>query len=270
MCKLLIASLCLFSALLVAEQRQLTVAVFNYPPALILGDEKRPGYCFEIVERIYSAQGYQVNKVQLNLARAIHEVVNTNIDILCAIGKENSPNLLLSTIPSARLKYYFWARKNMPFEYTGPDSLNGYTLVNVKGYNYGPASPEFQRYLESHPRSVRTLTGENAITRAFSMIRDNKIDLFCIDEWTADYTLQKLGMRDEFHSVGELPNYFDGFLAVSPTHPKAYALLAQYEKGYIELLERGVINRIHRKYGVHLEEVVQYARSKGRDTSTND
>jgi polar amino acid transport system substrate-binding protein len=245
----LILVLFLFTQVVVAKS--LSVAIYDFPPVFIVNNNDKPGYCYEIVEHLYTRLGYQVSKVELNFPRAMKSVENQEIDIVCAVNSFNSQELALSKEPLVNIAFYFWAHKDSDFYYDGISSLAGRGILNITGFNYTPASPAYQNYLEQNDRQVNYLTGDQPLRRAFNMLALGRADTIALDRDNAFYNLKKLNIQSEIKLVGKLPNVLKGYVGVSKSHPQRQRLLNQFDEEYPKLLESGFVESIHQKYDVY-------------------
>ena len=250
---IIIAGDCLavLAASKLSGEKILRVAIYTYPPLLYRqGDDW--GYCLEIVKAIFEPKGYAVQPEFLPVARAIIETENLNQDAICAINPFNSKNLSLASYAVAKLTYSFWVRETSNFSYTGIESLQDQQLITIIGYNYTLPDKAYQEFL-SHPdnqRQVTKLSGSEPIKRGFKMIAQHRADSICLDEHSANFTLQENDMAHLFKKAGSLPNTLYAYFGVSQDHPEKQLLLAIYNKGFLELYETGVIRTILAKYEV--------------------
>lgn len=231
-----------------ASAKTISVAVFDYPPILVMGDDENPGYCFEIIEKIFKDRGYRVEKHELPLARAIRSVETGAIDMICAINPHNSWNLVPAFIPNVSMKFHFWKRADDDFEFTGIDSLADRSVLNIAGFNYRAISPMYQSYLSSGDSKVLNLSGEAPMLSAFRMIARGHADVICLDEHSAVYLLNKLGLSERIVPAGGFDTPFLAYPAVGPDHPRGAELLREYEAGFEALRQTGFVDRVVGKY----------------------
>lgn len=231
-----------------ASAKTISVAVFDYPPIFVLGDDENPGYCFEIIEKIFEARGYQVEKHELPLARAIRSVETGAIDMICTINPHNSWNLVPAYIPNVSLEFLFWKRADDDFEFGGIDTLADRTVLNIVGFNYRAISPMYQAFLNSDDETVLNLSGEAPMLSAFRMIDRGNADVICLDEHSATYLLNKLGLQDRIVPAGGFQTPFLAYPAVGPNHPRGTELLREYEAGYEMLRQTGFVEKVVSKY----------------------
>lgn len=237
-----------FSIYGTASAKTISVAVFDYPPIFVLGDDENPGYCFEIIERIFEVRGYRVEKHELPLARAIRSVETGAIDMICAINPHNSWNLVPAFIPNVSMEFQFWKRADDDFEFGGIDTLADRTVLNIVGFNYRSISPMYQAYLNSDNGAVLNLSGEAPMLSAFRMIARGRADVICLDEHSAAYLLNELGLQDQIVPAGGFQTPFLAYPAVGPNHPRGTELLREYEQGYELLRQTGFVEKVLGKY----------------------
>lgn len=230
--------------------KPLSIAIYDYPPVFIVNNGNNPGYCYEILHKLYSDLGYEVSKVEFNFPRAMRVVADQEVDIICAVNPFNGENLARSKVPLVTIKFYLWARQNSDFIYTDVASLAKKRIINITGFNYSPASVAYQSYIEQHPEAVSHLTGDKPLARAFQMIAMGRSDIIALDHDNALYNLQVNNLQAEIKQVGKLPNILNGYVGISQNHPDKDKLLALFDHEYPKLLASGFVSEIHQKYGM--------------------
>jgi polar amino acid transport system substrate-binding protein len=241
----------LVNSVAMGAEKTLKLAMYTYPP-ISYHENDDWGYCYNLVKTIFEAKGFQVEPSLYPVIRAIVQTEELKTDAICVINPFNSPNLSLATYPNARLTYSFWVRKNSTFRYTGIASLKGVNILSIKGYNYTLPGKEYQDFLEdkANEATIRELSGDDPLGRAFQMIDKNRAVTFCLDEPSAMFTLKKLNMVDDFKQAGSLPNVLFGYFGVSKNHPDKESLLQIYNEGHEALYRSGKLASLLKTSGI--------------------
>ncbi|MGS2719798.1 substrate-binding periplasmic protein [Paraglaciecola aestuariivivens] len=250
-----------------SNAQKLSVVIFDYPPVMIINNSDSSGYCYEIIEHLYSKLGYQVTKFELNLSRALRSVEAQEIDLICAINTFNSKYLAVSKQSLMSIVFYFWARNDSSFYYDGVSSLEGQRIINISGFNYSSTSQAYQNYLEQSDNIIK-LGGEIAIKRAFNMINLGRADIIAIDKDNAYYNLKQINLQDKIKMAGRLPNALPAYLGVSKKHPQKQQLLNQFDTEYPKLIQSGFVDKLLKKYDIQItESTTQFAKPASSCTS---
>ena len=225
--------------------------MYSYPPVTFYKDGDW-GYCYQLVKTIFEENGYQVKPRLYPVIRAIKHTEQRRDDAICVINPYNSKKLDLAKYPNTRLNYYFWVTADSQFQYEGIESLKDKRIITVKGYNYTLPGKTYQQYLDSHENTdrIQVLSGADPLKRAYRIISINRADTICLDEPSAIYTLNKIGMVKHFKKAGHLPKPLFGYFGVSENHPHKVTLLNIYNKGHIKLYKSGKFAAILEKYDV--------------------
>jgi ABC-type amino acid transport substrate-binding protein len=240
----------LYSPKAAAKLERVTVAYYDYPPVFILNKPDSPGYAVEIVTNSFAAQGVDVELIALNLPRAIALAEDAEVDVIAAINPFNSERLALSTIPIVAIDYFLWVPKSASWTYSGPSSLENLNILSIIGYDYRPASPAFQKYLNQHPDQVTYLTGDKPLQSALQMLNRKRADVIALDRDNTQYHLNNFGMSDSIKIAGRLPKTLKGYMATSLIHPNKEEILATFAKGYAKIFSTDRLLALKEKYAL--------------------
>jgi ABC-type amino acid transport substrate-binding protein len=140
--------------------------------------------------------------------------------------------------------------KSASWTYSGPSSLENLNILSIIGYDYRPASPAFQKYLNQHPDQVTYLTGDKPLQSALQMLNRKRADVIALDRDNTQYHLNNFGMSDSIKIAGRLPKTLKGYMATSLIHPKKEEILATFAKGYAKIFSTDRLLALKEKYAL--------------------
>jgi ABC-type amino acid transport substrate-binding protein len=230
-----------------SQNKSIEIALFDYYPFL-LKDSTDKGYAFDITKAAMEKSGYTVTERFLPLIRAITETIQLKHDAILGLNPSHTSAIAFSKSPITSLRFMVWGRKDMDWKYDSIDRVKEVEVLTVSGFDYTSSDKAYQEYINSKPKNVRVLFGDDAVQTAFKLIEKKRGDIFSLDIDQAAAILDSLGIADKFKAVGELNNLYFGYFGVSQDHPQKAVLLDAYEKGMSELQKSGELKSIVQRY----------------------
>ena len=196
-----------------------------WAPAMIppggKGSSERHGFLVDMFAEIYSQNGYQVTFQEMPYLRAVREVESGNCDMSPSATLAVSSTALFSKTPSYFSEYVFFSRREVPFKYTGVDSLKKVIVGNVPGYDYSSLDPDFQKYLnQKNNKMVMTVSGNASVDRLFRQMAMDRVDVFCEDLNVGSFLIDSMGIGKDVKIAGALSKKLQLYAIFSPKDVK--------------------------------------------------
>ena len=115
-----------------ANESSIKVAVIDWCPFICPDDPERPGMLVEYTRAIFLPSDVSVDFVVHNWSRAIKLAREGKVDALLAPAKDEAPSLKFPDTEIGVQRFCFFSRAEDPWEYQGPDSLNGRAIIHVR------------------------------------------------------------------------------------------------------------------------------------------
>jgi polar amino acid transport system substrate-binding protein len=219
------------------------------------------GVVIDMLEQIYTAEGYELEYYEVPLARGLDMVAEGLCDILpeYLYSKNSEKNFVYATEPTFAYTSAFVVRRDDPWRYNGIQSINGKRIATGPGWDYSSMSVDYQNYIDDPKNSsfVEVIAGyDDVVDRVFHMIRENRVDLYVDNELVLQYVLNRLNLNDDLKIVRPgLEKKLVEFPIFSKKIPatKRQELIRIWNEGRLSL--KGTKeNMLLKKYNVTLEE----------------
>jgi polar amino acid transport system substrate-binding protein len=219
------------------------------------------GVVIDMLEQIYTAEGYELEYYEVPLARGLDMVAEGLCDMLpeYLYSKNSEKNFVYATEPTFAYTSAFVVRRDDPWRYNGIQSINGKRIATGPGWDYSSMSVDYQNYIDDPKNSsfVEVIAGyDDVVDRVFHMIRENRVDLYVDNELVLQYVLNRLNLNDDLKIVRPgLEKKLVEFPIFSKKIPatKRQELIRIWNEGRLSL--KGTKeNMLLKKYNVTLEE----------------
>ena len=236
-----------------AQQKELNIALYDYPPMSQKKINGSWGYCFDILQKAFPTKKYSLKPHLVSINRALKSTQEAKYDGICSINKDLAKLYQLETayFNNSKAQLSYWVRKEDKWLKPGKTNLNLFKskkVIYIKGYNYSSASKEFQRLVESK-NSIK-LTQNDAIKRAFDLINEKKADMICLDTSHVVNAIKDKTFLKRFKAIPTEFKVIHGFFGISRKHKNKDELLKDYHQGHKKLLRSGQIDKILRSHGL--------------------
>jgi polar amino acid transport system substrate-binding protein len=192
----------------VAQGETLKVCYDQWAPMTIFptGDETGRGVVIDMLDEIYSSQGYDIEYYEVPLARGIAMVADGDCDMLpeYVYVAEAEKDVVYAAEKTFAYTTAFVIRRDDPWRYNGVKSMEGKRVATGPGWDYSAASVDYQNYIDNPANEafVEVISGyDDVIDRIFTMIRDGRVDLYADNELVLQYVLNRLNMKDDLQVV---------------------------------------------------------------------
>ena len=219
-----------------------TVGFYNYPPMMIEQDKtgiyqdifdelsKLTGDTFSVQYYPYSRIGLLFNSGQLDIEPGVYPG-----------WVRNQPTPGMFSLPFGKVVDVMVFAPGKAFPVTRPEDLRGKSVGLVRGYAY----PDLRALIEAGQIDRRNALNEAQLLEMLARLR---FDQIVVNKAIAQYS-QTRGPEYRNLEIGDVMNSFDVSMRV---HPRHGAWLNKLDAAILELKQRGVIEKIYAKYGVHL------------------
>ncbi len=210
----------------------------------------QPGYELEVVNAIFTQEGYDIRYDFLPWARAIEEVTEGRLDALLSPAKDEAPGLIFPEESIGVLGWCFYTEKESSWNYEGVASLKQVKLGFLHGNDFGG---EVQEYIEQNSNSNNMLIQPNFQTNwqetNFKKLAMGRITAILDEPFGLDYFIKKHNLNNQFRKAGCLEGQ-SMYIAFSPENPMAKKYANMFDHGIRELRKSGELKKILFSYGL--------------------
>ncbi len=226
------------------------------------------GFAIDLVDAIFTAEGYQIEYMVLPYIRAIKMCRNGELDILPGMWPDHAPDFLFSK-PIGISERVLVQRKGDPWRFSGMSSFDGRRIGSMlfdpesKTKPLGPQPEQdapfarqwswfvLSEYQKERSQVVQFLSGEDMITRQLTKLLLNRIDMYMEDRNVIHYLAKKRGVFDQIDLIevsgGDVR---DVAVAICPQNPNAQTLVDIFNRGLAALRSSGELARLLRRYNL--------------------
>ncbi len=202
---------------------------------------------FDIIDAIFSAQGFNVSLEIVSWKRAVSVVESSKADIIPGIlNGDNYPNLSFPEASISQFEACFISSKSSVWRYLNYSSLVGKKIGLINGYDYDFV--EIIKLIDEFPQNIYYLSGEKITERAMKMLMHGHISTYLDDINIARYKIKQNHWQDKINIAGclsqSLRKVYIGFTASD----KGRNLAFMFDNGIGDLRRSGKLKSILEKY----------------------
>ena len=186
----------------------LKVCYDQWPPMTIFPTPGSPerGVVIDMLEHIYSAEGYTLSYYEVPLARGLSMVAEGLCDMLpeYLLSKNAEAGFVYANQATFKYPSAFVVRQSESWRYSGIQSIKGKRIATGPGWDYSSMSADYQDYIDDSANSdfVEIIAGEDdVVDRVLRMIKENRIDLYADNELVLRHAINKLQLNDSLKVV---------------------------------------------------------------------
>jgi polar amino acid transport system substrate-binding protein len=231
-------------------------------PLVLVGDDFCPyncedsgnyqGYMVDLLTRIYSEQGYQVEYHLTPWSRALQMVRSGSADILLANTSANSPDPALAYVLGEDSTCFF-TRADTQWRYSDLASLQAMRLGVIQDYHYddiGPLDEYIRGNIEDHSKVV-SAKGPHALSNNFRMLVAKRLDVVLENCNVGSSALRRLDLAAKVIPAGNMSGYRDDLhVSFAPANPQSAARMQLLKEGVERLRANKQLAPILDKYAV--------------------
>lgn len=240
-----------------AEENIIRIAADPWCPFNCQPGGEHQGFMIDIAREALALNGYELRYAVVNWARAKFEVQNGQLEGLVGISKSPKSEKVYRFPKTVlgRSQICFFRPENSQWSYSGVPSLEGIRFGWINDYGYGntPGLDEWVREKQG-TYNVVTISGQDAHSRLFSLMRTNRIDTFAEDRNVIAYELKKAGLLGQIRVAGCVSSVDSVYVAFNKDHQNGEAWAAALDQGVKVLDERGDLDKILHHYGLSKSE----------------
>lgn len=232
-----------------AAAEKITIAADVWCPFNCEPNSEQPGFMIEVANKVFTAQGHEVNYIVMNWSRAIREAELGNINGIIGAFPGDAPDFIFPEQELSVLSNTFFVHKDSNWHYQGVDSLKEIQLVAIAGYDYGP---ELRKYIQqSGSEHVSLLSGQGQpLRRGIQMLNLKRIGAIVEADQVFWYTAQQLGIAGNFKAAGHSSEPMKSYIAFSPALESSSEFAQTLSDGIVSLRASGELAEILQKYGL--------------------
>jgi len=180
----------------------------QWPPMTIFPSEESSarGVVIDMVEKIYTSKGYQMEYYEVPLARGLSMVADGLCDMLpeYVFAEDPENEFVYAAEETFAYTTAFVVRRGDEWRYNGVKSIFGKRIATGPGWDYSSMSPDYQKYIDDpkNAKSIEVISGyDDVVDRIFRMIAEKRVDLYADNELVLQYVLNRLGLNDVLQVV---------------------------------------------------------------------
>lgn len=224
------------------------IATDPWCPYICINGEGASGMFVEIVEQSFAENGYLVDFVWLNWARAIAEVREGRIQGIIGAYKTDVPDFIFGKEHLLESQMCFFTSQDNDWTFRNIESLSSREIVVVKSYSYGS---ELDQYIvhneDSGKQNITSVYGMETISKRLKLLEKRKIDTLVEDKLVMAKVNKNRKPEAQLRQAGCLPPE-KVYLAFSPNSNLSPRLSRAFDKGVQSLKQSGKLQQIINKY----------------------
>jgi polar amino acid transport system substrate-binding protein len=191
----------------ISQATTLKVCYDQWAPMTIFPSTDSPerGVVIDMVEKIYTAHGYNLKYYEVPLARGLDMVAEGLCDMLPEyLISKNTESFEYASEATFAYTSAFVVRRDERWRYNGIESIKGKRIATGPGWDYSSMSVDYQRYIDDpkNTKFVEVIAGnDDVVERVFRMIKENRIDIYADNELVLQHVLNKLQLNDQLKIV---------------------------------------------------------------------
>ena len=234
--------LCGFFPLAGVHAASFDVGFYNYPPMMIEQDKtgiyqdifdelgKLTGDTFNVQYYPYPRLGLLFNGGQLDIEPGVYPGW---------VQGQSIPGVF--SVPFGKVVDVMVFAPGKAFPVARPEDLRGKSVGLVRGYAY----PDLRALIDEGLLDRRNALNE---TQLLEMLAKSRFDQIVVNKAIAQYSLAKIPEYRDLE-IGDVMSSFDISMRVQPRHE---AWVGKLDAAILTLKQRGVIDAIYARYGIHL------------------
>lgn len=198
------------------------------------------GYSWDVVRESFHEMGYTIHLSIRPWPRAVFNVKNSKADILFPTGvnAKRKQIFYFSDEPINQAHFAIYVRTESNIEWKDISSLNGLTIGQKRGFNYG------KKWRATSSIKKLAIT---KIWQGFQMLETGRIDGFVGYETNWDYILKQQNWTDKFKKLPTIGSTKE-YLATLQNNPKGKEFLKDFDTGKRRIIKNGTFGKITRKW----------------------
>ena len=233
------------AVLLIAMNTQgetITIVADEFCPYNCQPGSDGPGFMIEAATKIFSDSGHQVKYSLMDWDQAVEAAGAGKYNAIVGAAKEDAPGFVFPEESMGSASNAFYTRKDDNWNYSGPESLKGKTIVGITSYTYDDTVDALiagkGMYVDS-------------LEQAMEALLSGKADLLVENQYVTTMFTMKNFITTEIRKAGDV----DGgeslvYIAFSSANPKSGEYADILTRGLKKLKADGTWSNLLEKYGL--------------------
>jgi polar amino acid transport system substrate-binding protein len=250
MIRLVLCALFLSLALPFAARADvITIRADEWCPYNCAPSAKKIGFGIEIAKEIFEKAGHSIDYRILTWTRAIEETRANNYTAILGANQTEVPDFLYPKEAIGLYQTAFASLKEKPFDYGGPNSLQGKIIGVIQSYSYDDDIDEYIKESKNDPTRVDMTAGDEALVKNLNKLMAGRIDVVVDGAYVLLYKADEMQISDKVH-FSSSDKYDQIYIAFSPKNPKSQEYADILDKGIAEMRASGRLKEILARYGL--------------------
>ena len=239
-----------FIAPVCAEQgKPVFLVTAEFPPYNYLQNNKLIGSSTEIIKKVFERMNMELEISLLPPKRAMSMAAKGQAAGYFTFTK--NPQRLKDhyySLPLSTISDVFFKKRDIAVDWKTLSDLKSYKIGATAGYNY---APEFLDAMNQKVINVDLITTGNPEFMHLKRLNAGRVDLIICEVTLCSHIVRS--NPDQFkdidfvdHPIGPVRTFH---LGISKKWPNAAWIAKRFNETFLQLLEEGVIDKIHQKHG---------------------
>ncbi len=200
------------------------------------------GYSWDILRESFHAVGYTIRLSVYPWKRAVYDTKIGMDDVVFPMIKnpEREKTFLFSKETVDEVNFLVYVPMNTEIEWQGLESLNGLTIGQIRGWNFGKKWDQATGFKKDDITKI---------IQGFKMLDMGRLDGFAGYEINFDYALKKENWKTSYRKLPSFDVSIE-YVAGVRTNRNLPAILDDFDQGKQIILTNGVFDAISKKWGV--------------------
>lgn len=221
-----------------------------WPPFNNEPGSDREGYLVDVARAVFEPAGHTVTYKTVPWKRAIDGTRSGRYAGAIGASKTDAAGFVFPDEELARNVLSFYTRRDNPWRFEGPASIETVSIGVAAGYDYRRWLNDYIRVQRGNHRRVQIVAGTNPLKQNLKKLLFKRIDVVVDSEAAIRYTAKEMGILEEIHPAGYgvEPAYI--YIAFSPALTDSPKLARMLSEGIADLRHSGRLKELLDRYGL--------------------
>ena len=208
----------------------------------------RPGFAIEILDEIWSADGYQLDyQLDASWADSLAQVRNADIDCVVGAYITDAPDLLFPKEHLILDEMSFYVRHDNDWQFTGVDSLGEVRLAVMEAYSYGET---LDQWVAARPHQIHVGSGHDGLDDNLRALVTGDASVLIESTLVMSARLEGGEFAHLVRRAGVAPEREALYVACAPDLESSRIYLDSYDAGMHQLRASGRLAEILERYAI--------------------
>jgi polar amino acid transport system substrate-binding protein len=244
----LLLLLCLLP--LTGRAETIILAADEWAPFNIQPNKQPEGYMVTIAREVFNRHNIDIVYKVVPWNRALEGAKKGEYTGAIGPSKTEAPYLVFPDEELARNHMSYWVKKGNPWRFTDHNSVSGITLGIIEGYNYQEWLNTYIQTYRNDKSKIQIVFGEAPAEMNLRKLIIGRVGAIVDSEATIRYTAKQLNLLDDIEIAGRDNETCYGYIAFTPTNPRATEFARMLSEGIVLLRASGRLQEILSVYGL--------------------